>query len=150
MISKEKNEEVIEEALRSGVVRYIVKPATANDFKGIWQFAISAMKGKKPIGAMLGRPQHSTEPSNSSSTMLRREYNKIVKRKDYVVRTPMNTNNNINTALEDNNDKPSSSLTKKTKVVWTNDLQTRFLEAINIIGLHSKYISSFCSYFEIC
>ncbi|XP_054791405.1 two-component response regulator ARR12-like [Prosopis cineraria] len=69
----ERDERMMEKALNSGVVvRYIVKPATASDFKG---------------GA----------ENNGSSSL--------------------------------------SGVIKKSKVVWTSDLQSRFLQAINIIGL---------------
>ncbi|XP_028803421.1 two-component response regulator ARR18-like [Neltuma alba] len=78
MISIDKDERMMEKALKSGVARYIVKPATESDFKE-------------------GGGDNNNGSSSSSS----------------------------------------SRVTKKSKVVWTSDLQNRFLQAINIIGLEN-------------
>ncbi|XP_027337032.1 putative two-component response regulator ARR21 [Abrus precatorius] len=127
MISFDNNEKIQEKALASGVVRYIIKPATLEDFKGIWQFAISGMKGKEPINTKImrniieesscGRKHHK---ELRSSTLKE----KLVSQKSDMGKESTNTLENNGFGTE-----------KKIKVVWTNKLQSKFMEAINIIGL---------------
>ncbi|KAK7350560.1 hypothetical protein VNO77_09308 [Canavalia gladiata] len=131
MISAYNNEEIQEKALRCGVLRYILKPAALDDFKGIWQFAVLGMKGKKPINTKIAgdfaeeTSLGSMDHNKLNCSSFKKEERKV-KGKSDVKRALMN-------ALEDD----GSSITKKAKVIWTNKLQSQFLKAINIIGLEN-------------
>ncbi|XP_054782677.1 putative two-component response regulator ARR13 [Prosopis cineraria] len=162
----ERDERMMEKALNSGVVvRYIVKPATASDFKGIWQYTIPSivmkMKGKKKPTSSSSPPlirstrdqqdDNNIEDSSWTTSKGHHNYykdiimsssssppplNKIVKRKEFVVRASKNAAA-FEGGGENNGSSSLSGVIKKSKVVWTSDLQSRFLQAINIIGLEN-------------
>lgn len=135
VISVEMNEKVMEKALRSGIVRYIVKPTTTNDFKGIWQFAISAItkackNNKKPLitpSPTILTQHHRINIEDPNSEMRTHHH--------YLRHNYRHSNSSSSSSSASSS---SKSVPKKTKVVWTQDLQARFLEAINVIGLESK------------
>ncbi|KAL3027903.1 hypothetical protein AAZX31_03G082700 [Glycine max] len=122
MISVDKSEETQEKALMSGVMRYIFKPIKAEDFIGIWQFAVVVMKGKMPtmtkvVGDII------EDHKELCCASFSKEDNRDEKNNDGKEHLSMNTVNE---------DEPTTS--KNTKFVWTKDLRYRFEEAINILG----------------
>ncbi|KAK7386242.1 hypothetical protein VNO78_26316 [Psophocarpus tetragonolobus] len=129
MISVDNSEEIQKKALMSGVMRYILKPAKSDDFVGIWQFAVAVIKGKKPINntkivgdimkessIVSGESNHHKKISCSSSIQ---EDSRVEEKSDDMVQSSLNTN---------------KKALKKTKFIWTKDLQSKFLNAIDILG----------------
>ena len=151
------DERIMEKAMKCGVVRYIVEPATESDFKGIWQYAVHSifMKGMEKqttssFSSPIIRDQENENCSVEDSWRSRftkhhhdpRKKNKIVKRKEFVVRLMKNKGSSSESCGIHNGTSLSSRVIKKSKVVWTDDLQSRFLQAINVIGLESKLFFS--------
>lgn len=117
-MSADEKPSVILKSLEEGVSFYMVKPISLDDVKQVWQYAITPKQTRTII-----RPQFSIDkPSKKEIIKLsksERTKNKTKKAKETRV--------------------PQTSIAKrKAKVVWTNSLHNRFLQAIRLIGLDSK------------
>lgn len=156
VISADDRESVMFKALKRGVALYIVKPVSLNDLKNIWQYAVTCKKGKKPvffkeITASLDEYHHQDETnygdqSKSPRLALAHHADDSKSKTNSASSSSSATNSSKRKREEDcnqhhhhqNKNDPAPTTAKKAKVIWTNTLQTRFLEAINFIGLESK------------
>lgn len=133
-MSSDDNENVILESLEGGAVFYMVKPVNPNDLKNVWQYAVAAKKGKSIVIKETENAQVvsssvekiSYEEVNSASSVNEERSNKKDSKKKGKKRT------------KEDPDEDNPVAVKKAKVVWTNSLHNRFLQAINHIGLESK------------
>ncbi|TKY68759.1 Two-component response regulator ARR2 [Spatholobus suberectus] len=132
VISIDNSEEIQRKAVMSGVMRYILKPAKPDDLIGIWQFAISVMKDEMPTNTnIIGDSIDESSSENKhhkelSCTSFTQEESRAEQKSDDMEESSMNT-------WKDN----GSSTLKKTKIFWTKDLQSRFVKAIDKIGLEN-------------
>lgn len=110
-------------SLFKGAMFYLGKPVTLNNVKNLWQFA--SMKGREETAATDGL---SSVQGESSEENKRTQSHRKAKRK---VPEAMEKDEE-----EDNDD---STVLKKPKLIWTNDLHTRFLQAIRVLGIDSKH-----------
>jgi two-component response regulator (ARR-B family) len=137
-MSSDDSEKVILRTLEGGAAFYIVKPINKDDLKNVWQYAVATKTGKYSLSIKeIGGSQESSsstvfdqkisvdEVSSAKSTNI-----KICNEKDRI-------NKNRKRTKEDQ-EVDSQLAPKKPKVVWTNSLHSRFLQAINHIGLDSK------------
>ncbi|GKV05028.1 hypothetical protein SLEP1_g17083 [Rubroshorea leprosula] len=141
IMSSDDEESVILQSLACGAVLYIVKPVNPDDLKNVWQYAVQAKKGKSPIIKEIGSLQEELEPeqdyndmsitddhfwdTNSGASSVSDDDNKRAKKHGKRKRMGRNGNDS----------EKKSAVPKKAKVVWTNSLHNRFLQAIRHIGL---------------
>lgn len=141
-MSSDDKESVMLHCLACGVVFYIVKPVHPDDLKNVWQYAIQAKSGKSPIIEAVESLEGESSQDNSKTSPADDQ--------------PQGANsgslsvNNPDGAKQAKNDdkkkrkgkgivdKKKTFGPKKAKVVWTNSLHNRFLQAIRHIGLDSK------------
>ncbi|KAL5743719.1 hypothetical protein ACOSQ2_026835 [Xanthoceras sorbifolium] len=136
IMSSDDDQSLILKSLFSGVVFYIVKPVNRDNFKNIWQYAVASRKDKfssiERIGSLQGQSGSFginekisyNDKSNSASSLKGKLGNKKNdKRKSH----KKNTKEDV---VGENSIAP-----KKSKVVWTNSLHNRFLQAIRYITL---------------
>lgn len=125
VMSADEKPSVILKSLEEGVAFYMVKPISLDDVKHVWQYAISPKNVIPNQTITITQRQLSIENSSSSSALcLKKE---IIKSKS--------------TKFKNKKAKQKSIPLRKPKVIWTNSLHNRFLQAIRLIGLHSKSLS---------
>lgn len=121
-MSDDKTENTIIKGLESGGACFIWKPVTQDDVHYLWQYAIMQRKKKKSIGKQIVIQENSNEQnpheSSSSSSVSEKSYkrNKHDRDENQQVYKPP----------------------KKSKLIWTEYLHNKFLEAITKLGLKSK------------
>ncbi|KAL5744524.1 hypothetical protein ACOSQ2_027640 [Xanthoceras sorbifolium] len=137
IMSSDDDESLILKSLSSGAAFYIVKPVNPDDLKNVWQYSVASKQAKfariDRIGSLQGQggslPINEkisySEKSNSASSVNGEKHGnrKDGKRKSY----KKNTREDV--------DGENSIASKKAKVVWTNSLHNRFLQAIRHITL---------------
>ncbi|XP_038886397.1 two-component response regulator ARR14-like [Benincasa hispida] len=122
MMSADEKPSVILKSLEEGVAFYMVKPISLDDVKHIWQCAISPKNVISNQTTTIIRRQLSIDKSSSSSTPCSEK--EIIKSKS------------TSSKLKNKKEKQNSIAIRKPKVIWTNSLHNRFLQAIRLIGLH--------------
>ncbi|CAK9160988.1 unnamed protein product [Ilex paraguariensis] len=132
LMSADDKEGVMLKGLESGAAFFIVKPISPDDLRDIWQYAAAKKKTKailEEAGIVQGNSpvdKDSYEDAECTSSVNEgRQIKKEPKRK-----CPRKDDDDNNE--EDNVD---SATPKRAKVVWTNALHNRFLEAIRSVGL---------------
>ncbi|KAK1588287.1 hypothetical protein Q3G72_021744 [Acer saccharum] len=122
IMSSNHKEAVLMKALACGVVFYMKKPLIPEDFKNIWQYAV-ASKTAKP-SRNIERIESIQVENNSGSSMNKGKHGnkKDCKRKAHEKK-------------KDDTEGGNSTAPKKAKVIWTDALHNRFLQAIRYITL---------------
>lgn len=125
-MSADEKPSVILKSLEEGVAFYMVKPISLEDVKQVWQYVITT-KNVIPnqTTTIIQRQLLIDKSSNSSTPCSEKE---IIKSKS---RSSKFKNNKAK-------QKSINVPIRKPKVIWTNSLHNRFLQAIKLIGLHSK------------
>ncbi|KAJ9164142.1 hypothetical protein P3X46_023750 [Hevea brasiliensis] len=133
IMSSDDKESVVLKSLESGAAFYMVKPVNPDDLHNVWQYAVASKKGKEVvIDQEMGSAEGVTssidklivcEDANSSSSV-NEEGSQKKKRGRKRVRDHQDQK-------EENDPVPA----KKAKVVWTNTLHNRFLQAVSHISL---------------
>ncbi|KAM1048813.1 hypothetical protein ACFX1X_028220 [Malus domestica] len=113
--SADNSESTILAALENGAVHYTVKPVCFSDVKNLW-------------GLVLGANETTRLDSNNNITNRRASV-------DGKSSSSTDGSNNSKRKRSSEEGKSTYISTKKHKVEWTSELQDRFLEAINYIGL---------------
>ncbi|XP_022141124.1 two-component response regulator ARR14-like [Momordica charantia] len=124
MMSADEKPSVILKSLEEGVAFYMVKPISLDDVKHVWQYAITAKEvtpneAKTVAGRGLSIEKSSLEETSSIVPCPKEK--KGAKSK--------------NKKAKENRVTKKSIAIKKAKVIWTNSLHNRFLQAIRLIGL---------------
>ncbi|KAK3220802.1 hypothetical protein Dsin_014772 [Dipteronia sinensis] len=122
IMSSNHKEAMLMKALACGVVFYMKKPVIPEDFKNIWQYAV-ASKTAKP-SRNIERIESIRVENNSGSSMNKGKHGN---KKDY--------KRKAHEKKKDDTEGENSIAPKKTKVVWTDALHNRFLQAIRYITL---------------
>lgn len=94
--------------LFKGAVLYLLKPVTMNDLKNLWQFSFMNKK---------------TSIASKGMSSFQKSKRKIIEEMD---------------KNHEKEDKAVFTLPKKQKVVWTNELHSRFLLAVKSLGIDGK------------
>lgn len=141
VMSADDKEVVAMKGLESGASFFIMKPVSPDDLRDLWQFA--AMKRK--IDPDFYEEKRSRDRYTSDETVAVSASSSVneeaTNKKESKRKSPKKE------GCDDKNGESSqSSSQKRPKIVWTNSLHNRFLEAIRSIGLDSKYIFYFSSY----
>ncbi|KAJ9139929.1 hypothetical protein P3X46_030621 [Hevea brasiliensis] len=132
IMSSDDKESVILKSLDSGAAFYMVKPVNPEDLKSVWRYAVASKIGQGVVNDQeIGSAEGET-PSNdklilcgflNSSSSVNGERGQKMKMGRKRAR-------NKDEAEEDALAPP-----KKAKVVWTNTLHNRFLQAVSHLGL---------------
>lgn len=119
-MSADGNENDMLGGLFKGAAFYLVKPITVHNIKNLWQFAF--MKKMDPLLAAEfvsgDSPDEDMEIEQSHRNAKRKEPKEM-----------------HNVEEDENGD---SSVLKKPKLIWTNDLHNRFLRAVRVLGIDGK------------
>lgn len=120
--------------LFKGAVFYLLKPITMNDVKSLWQF--SYMKTPEEIAPSGGSKCFQEESPENGSI----EASECLSFSDAWEQIAQKGKRK---ELEDidkdkGDDSVKSTVPKKPKLIWTNELHDRFLQAIRILGIDSK------------
>ncbi|KAM7274327.1 hypothetical protein ACFE04_028991 [Oxalis oulophora] len=147
IMSSDDKESVILESMARGAALYLPKPVKPNDLKNIWQYVLKAKKVKlptilEPIGGGSKVNQESrgsiTDENEKltnnevlktgSSSLIKVDMRGNKKRKPYERRMKELLD------LEFDNQAHIVTAPKKTKIVWTSSLHTKFVQAMHKIG----------------
>lgn len=135
-MSADDNENTMLGSLFKGAALYLIKPITLNDMKNLWQFAFLKNSEKTLVadGESSVQGESSEESASDEDTESQSFENK---RKQSLQKgkriAPEETEKDEE---EENYD---SSVLKKPKLTWTNELHDRFLQAIKVLGIDSKH-----------
>ncbi|KAK3228646.1 hypothetical protein Dsin_000527 [Dipteronia sinensis] len=126
IMSSDHREPTVMNALASGVVFYMKKPVIPGDFKNIWQYAVASKTAKsmRNIERSIGSIQ--VENNSTSSSFVNKE--KHENNKD-------GGKKKTHKKKREDTKGESSNAPKKPKVVWTDLLHNRFLQAVNYLTL---------------
>ncbi|EEF50457.1 sensor histidine kinase, putative [Ricinus communis] len=135
ILSADDDENAMLGCLFKGAVFYLLKPITMNDVKSLWQF--SCVKNRKNNVATEGSHSyhgHSTPEiaSNEASECL-----------SVLDTSQQNAQKSEGKELQEMDKDEEATVTstfpKKPKLIWTNELHDRFLQAIRILGIDSAH-----------
>lgn len=127
-MSADNEEGVAIKGLRNGAAFFILKPVSADDLRDLWQFASMYYKKKNQVLIEEKTSVDEINDVSESSTLDEDGNTKKDPRKSPRKEGP----------ADEKIAKVSESSGKKPKVVWTNALHNRFLDAIRSIGFDSK------------
>ncbi|KAM5554298.1 two-component response regulator ARR2-like [Rosa sericea] len=116
MVSADDREHVILKALKLGAAHYIVKPVCFDDVKNLWKFVVNADRSPKEISfveEIESGGEQSSETTSDEDTNGDHEKKNSKRRKST----------------------KEGNAPKKAKLIWTQELQARFLESVHFIGL---------------
>lgn len=144
-MSSDDRESVIMKSLASGAVFYMVKPVNPDALRNVWQYAVTSKKGKsifiEEISCLEGGSSAEKIPFDhdivSGSSMNEEKESKT------------NSKRKASKRGKDELEEENATAPKKAKVVWTNSLHNRFLQAIRHITLESmKFLILLVSIFN--
>ena len=115
VISVDCNKKVVMKGIDHGASDFMVKPVCTHELKNIWQH-VQRWRNPKAIS-------HISEDDDDDQRAQ--------------LGTAAHSNDGANTD-ENKESRQASTTQKKPKVGWTIELHTKFMEAINQIGLYSK------------
>ena len=143
VISTDNEESIMYRAIQEGVALYLVKPFFQNDLKNIWQFSITTKSQSKPNPSLTIEETISTNYGEGKLQAF--ETHSVSGSNEVISSERKKKKSSIEKDQEKSNGKKEvKSTRKKPKVVWTDFLQYRFLQAVHFIGLDSKNIISMC------
>ncbi|KAL7108445.1 hypothetical protein ACP275_06G112500 [Erythranthe tilingii] len=153
LMSADNKEGVISKGLENGAAFFISKPVTPDDLRNLWQFASTKKKtsSRVVINEIIGsnydlfQPQeiiNSNDKNRSdektvfvvSASTSNKDISHSKKNPKRKTQTKEDSDNDEEEEIG-NNINNAASTNKKPKVVWTDSLHNRFLEAIRSIGL---------------
>lgn len=130
VMSADDKEGVALKGLECGAAFFIMKPVAADDLRDLWQFAAMKRKNSSPLVS---------EEKNSRDTYVNSD-EIAVSASSSVNEDEMGKSPKKERCGEKNGESSQSCSQKRPKIVWTNSLHNRFLEAIRSIGLDSKHL----------
>ena len=125
-MSSDDSESVILRSLEGGAAFYVVKPVNKDDIKSVWHYAVATKTGNS---LSIKEIESSREPFSIHEDVNSAISNEIRK---------YGTKEGRQSTEEDKEVEIHQPATKKQKLIWTNSLHNRFLQAIHHIGLDSK------------
>ncbi|KAL0299478.1 UNVERIFIED_CONTAM: Two-component response regulator ORR21 [Sesamum radiatum] len=135
LMSADDKESVALQGLESGAAFFIYKPVCPDDLRDLWQFAAMKKKSQVVIEETGNFPDEKTSADKNSSDEMAISASSsvsgdVVNKKESKRKSPRKEGSS-----EKKGDNSQSSSQKRPKVIWTNSLHNRFLEAIRSIGL---------------
>ncbi|KDO60100.1 hypothetical protein CISIN_1g040406mg, partial [Citrus sinensis] len=131
VMSSDDRESVIMKSLASGAVFYMVKPVNPDALRNVWQYAVTSKKGKSIF------TEEKSSLANGSSAEKISFLHDIVSGSSMIEEKESKTNSKRKASKrrKDELEGENAAAPKKAKVVWTNSLHNRFLQAIRHITL---------------
>ncbi|KAF9671960.1 hypothetical protein SADUNF_Sadunf12G0104700 [Salix dunnii] len=123
IMSSDDSESVILRSLEGGAAFYVVKPVNKDDIKSVWHYAVATKTGNS---LSIKEIESSREPFSIHEDVNSAISNEIRK---------YGTKEGRQSTEEDKEIEIHQPATKKQKLIWTNALHNRFLQAIHHIGL---------------
>lgn len=133
MISNDDRESVMFRAIQEGVALYLLKPFSPNDIKNIWQFSITTKLRNKPTN-----PNLFIKESRGDEVEFRADETHSASSSNEVMLEKKKKKKKNSKGKGGNEEKANDKKEKKAKVIWTDFLQYRFLQAVHYIGLDRK------------
>ncbi|KAK4431534.1 Two-component response regulator ORR21 [Sesamum alatum] len=134
LMSADDKESVALQGLESGAAFFIYKPVSPDDLRDLWQFAAMNKKSQVVIEETGSLPEEKTSNEKNSYGEMAMSASSVsgdvVNKKESKRKSPRKEGSS-----ERKGDNSQSSSHKRPKVIWTNSLHNRFLEAIRSIGL---------------
>ncbi|KAL0304218.1 UNVERIFIED_CONTAM: Two-component response regulator ORR21 [Sesamum radiatum] len=135
LMSADDKESVALQGLESGAAFFIYKPVCPDDLRDLWQFAAMKKKSQVVIEETGNFPDEKTLTEKNSSDEMAMSASSsvsgdVVNKKESKRKSPQKEGSN-----EKKGHNSQSSSQKRPKVIWSNSLHNRFLEAIRSIGL---------------
>ncbi|GMI69655.1 hypothetical protein HRI_000634800 [Hibiscus trionum] len=117
-------------SLFKGAMLYMVKPITMYDLKNLWQFAFIQQRENVSILDETSGIEEATSMESATGVDKRRNLRNRKRKRSDEIRD------------EKEEDIDGSVIQKKPKLVWTDELHNRFLQAIKLLGIkaHPKKI----------
>ncbi|PHU23031.1 hypothetical protein BC332_08138 [Capsicum chinense] len=131
VMSADEKESTVTKEIENGVVCFILKPISQDDVRDLWKYAIKRKKTMNIGKSVIEVQENANEKSPhevivaESSSSVNEESNKKGKSGKKNER--------------DKNQDNFSTTSKKSKLVWTDFLHNRFLEAVTKLGLAKAY-----------
>uniref|UniRef100_A0A7N2MD57 Two-component response regulator n=2 Tax=Quercus lobata TaxID=97700 RepID=A0A7N2MD57_QUELO len=140
IMSADDNENTVLGSLFKGAALYLIKPITLNDVKNLWQFAFMKNSEKTLVADVVSSVQgeSSEESASDEDTESQSFENKRKQSLQKAKRIALEE-----TEKDEEEENHDSSVLKKPKLTWTNELHDRFLQAIKVLGIdraHPKKI----------
>ncbi|KAJ4951123.1 hypothetical protein NE237_027955 [Protea cynaroides] len=135
MMSADEKEIVASRCLESGASFYLTKPLTKSDLGNLWQHVYLKKRTEPMVIEKIGSDSESPtslekvskeDSSDESASSLNESNWRQASRKQSSTKKYKNKRGN----------KYGNAAKKKSRVVWNHDLHTKFLDAIDEIGLH--------------
>ena len=149
VMSADDKESSMLKGLEAGAAFYIVKPVNYDDLKNIWQYAVGPRKDNSVDMQDVGpAPEEESPVEKTPDDPVDIESVSSVNEVNQSKRDPKKKASKR--VIEDSGKENSDAVSpKRTKVVWTSALHTRFLEAVRKIGLESKRsLTDLCIFFH--
>ncbi|WRX08892.1 Signal transduction response regulator [Theobroma cacao] len=138
LMSIDSNGKAVLGSLFKGAVLYLVKPIAMDDLKNLWQFAfIKESKNVVAAEEIFGFEEELSLENASDVTVESQPL--IGEGGQNYQNEKRERSDDMENNEEDNDD---SVALKKPKLIWTNELHNRFLEAIKVLGIDA----GLCSY----
>ncbi|KAK4849489.1 hypothetical protein QYF36_025390 [Acer negundo] len=122
IMSADGNEKDIMGEIYKGAIFCLVKPITMNNIKDLWQFAFMKIKDTPVVseGSSVNSPDEDMEDQKFPYEV--KQSHRNAKRRE---------------PIEENSD--DSRILKKAKIVWTFELHSKFLEAVEELGIDEAH-----------
>ncbi|CAK7347996.1 unnamed protein product [Dovyalis caffra] len=135
VFSADNNESAMLGCLYKGAALYLTKPITKNDVKNLWQLTYRK-KIKTTVSSEGSNSFHvgSSEENASNVTVGTPSFFNTMEQIDQ-----MGKRKELGETDNDEEDNDSLTVPKKTKLVWTNELHNRFLQAIRVLGIDGAH-----------
>ena len=123
--------------LFKGAILYLVKPITTDDLKNLWQFAFTKERENLLAVEEISGIEEDSSLENASGVDVESQPLTSEGRRNVKSEKRKRSNAMENNLEEDNDD---SAALKKPKLIWTNELHNRFLQAIKALGIDGKFL----------
>ncbi|XP_070025930.1 two-component response regulator ARR11-like [Nicotiana sylvestris] len=146
VMSADDRDSMVLEGLERGAVFFLLKPISPDDLRDIWQYAALGKKNKgKGKSVVIEEIQENNSSSKSSSGLLKSPHENVKSSSSINVEKGNKEGNKEESKKKsarkhkEAEKEESSTPPKKTKLVWTDALHNKFLQAIREIGLDRAY-----------
>ena len=129
VMSADADEDAMMRSLNKGAIYYMDKPVEKGNLKNLWQYVFLNRREKRKNRQKNLRAESlgENEPDKyaGSGQITKHGYQQL-------------TSDAVETGKDDEDDTLTSCMRKKPKLVWTNELHEKFLNAIAELGLDCK------------
>ncbi|XWS35728.1 hypothetical protein CRYUN_Cryun20dG0021200 [Craigia yunnanensis] len=132
--------------LFKGAVLYLVKPITMDDLKNLWQFAFIKERKNVVVAEEISGIEEESSLENASGVDVESQPLTSEGRQNLLSEKRKRSNEMENGVEEDNDD---SAALKKPKLIWTNELHNRFLQAVKLLSIDGAHPKKILQYMNV-